>query len=163
VALFRQPRRDGDLVLATMRIFAAPASVELERAATALSLSAERARSERLKTCLLDILRTGKLLQSPSRDILDQLVRPVPDALDVCRAGVWLFDWKDNSLTCWAGHDRLTGGDFAGEAIPFEQLGDYTEILAREKIIMTSDAASDPRLEGPTRYAVRSGIHAFLD
>lgn len=88
VALFRQPRRDGDLVLATMRIFAAPASVELERAATALSLSAERARSERLKTCLLDILRTGKLLQSPSRDILDQLVRPVPDALDVCRAGV---------------------------------------------------------------------------
>ncbi len=163
IALFRRPLQDGPTVIDTMRLFAGPTSVEIERAATARSLNAERERSERLKSCLLNILQSRQLLQPNARRVLEQVVRPVPEVLDAYRAGIWLFDWKENNLTCWAGYDRATDRDFSGETIPLDHLGEYGQIVVRDKIFICEDTLHDPRLHGDTRYAERSGVGSFLD
>ena len=84
--------------------------------------------------------------------------------LRVSRANLWLFEQDPNALVCQDEYRAETRSHHHGQTIDTQLIPAYVEALSQERVIMASDARSDPRtIELTLSYMGPSDIQSMLD
>jgi two-component system response regulator HydG len=109
----------------------------------------------RKQAALLALTRSSALLGEDVEAAYREITRSSAEALDVERAGLWMFSVDRSSLRCVSLYRRGEGAHSSGEVAHSSTNPAYFEALAQSELIAVEDAEADPRTADFAREAAR--------
>jgi DNA-binding response OmpR family regulator len=137
------------------------ADEELRR--TKATAQETQARLQQQNRTLVELTKSA-VVDSPNlSSALEKITAAAATALEVARAGVWLFDAEHSALRCRCLYESRDDRYSEGTEWRAEDCPDYFKALEEERTLAAHDVGTDPRTaECHTRHLAPLGITSFL-
>ncbi len=135
-----------------------------QRRQTEEAAQKDKERAERQRSALLQVAADPAITAGELLTAARHLLAKAADALEVARAGVWLFARQGQEMHCVAQFEAETGIYSAGSILHSQDYPAYWRALRTEGRINAQDAQNDPRTsELRDGYLRPLGVTSLLD